>query len=77
MPENDQEAVEQIRVRRLKSGMILARDIHSSDGCPLLQAGKELTRKDIERLKRWNKRFVFIERNDDSDEDRRSLAEAS
>lgn len=49
-----------MRVDRLEPGMEVARSIHSEGGCRLLSEGDELTYDDIERLKRWKKRSIYI-----------------
>ncbi len=50
----------QKRTRQLEPGMILARDVYSNSGCPLINEGKELTQQDIHRLKQRNTRFVYV-----------------
>lgn len=48
------------RVDRLEPGMVVARDIHTAEGIRLLSEGDELTFDDIDRLKSWNKRSIYI-----------------
>lgn len=50
----------QLRVRELEKDMVLARPVYSRNGCTLLQEGKQLTTQDIDRLKRWKKRYVYV-----------------
>ncbi len=50
----------QKRIRQLEPGMVLARTVYSSDGCPLLHEGQELSRREIERLEQWRKRYVYV-----------------
>lgn len=69
------------RVDRLEAGMVVARDIHSRDGCRLLSAGDELTYDDIDRLKRWSKRSIHIHdpeaESKDENQDEPNYREAS
>ncbi|MFB6346529.1 MAG: hypothetical protein ABEK50_12285 [bacterium] len=64
-PDQDKDIILK-RVDRLEPGMTVARDIHSSKGCRLLSAGDELTYDDIDRLKRWNKRSIYIQDPDEN-----------
>lgn len=49
-----------VRVDRLEPGMVVARNIHTDEGIRLLSEGDELTFEDIDRLKQWNKRSIYI-----------------
>lgn len=77
MPSEEEEQarpVRRYRVRELEPGMVLARNVHSSDGCVLLSEGDQLDIQDIERLKRWKKSYVYVyppedEGQGDSEED--------
>jgi len=48
------------RVRDLTSGMVLARPVHTTEGSRLFSEGKILEARDIEKLKNWNIRSVFV-----------------
>ena len=50
----------QKRVRELESGMELAKPVHDRDGSRLFPAGKKLEADDIERLKQWKIRRVYV-----------------
>ena len=51
---------EKKRVTRLVPGMKLARAAHSREGTRLFDKDVELTGSDIDKLKKWNVRFVYI-----------------
>ncbi len=48
------------RAKELKTGMVLARPVHSSNGSRLKQAGETLNSEDIERLQRWKTDMIHI-----------------
>ncbi len=48
------------RVSRLVPGMKLARSAHSREGTRLFDKDVELTGSDIDKLKKWKVRFVYI-----------------
>jgi hypothetical protein len=50
----------QVRPRRLEAGSILAKAVYSRDGSRLFPEGKELQAADIEKLKKWKIRYVYI-----------------
>jgi hypothetical protein len=50
----------QKRISQLEPGMVLARTVYSSDGCPLLHEGQQLGLREIERLEKWRKRYVYV-----------------
>lgn len=56
----------QLRVRDLETGMVLARTVYSQDGCTLFKEGKRLDTRDIDRLRMWDKRYVYVKPTDDS-----------
>jgi hypothetical protein len=66
-----------LRIRNLKTGLILARPIHSESGVRLLPEGKKLNKNDIERLKNWNGRIVYVYRPEEPTNDSNPYAEAS
>lgn len=75
---SEDEPIMQKRVRDLNTGMVLAKPVYSSDGCTLLQADKVLTSRDISRLREWDKRFVYVKFQDNSeDEAKGPFAQAS
>ena len=67
----------QKRVRNLETGMVVAKPVYSRDGCTLLQEGKVLNSRDIERLRGWNTRFVYVKPFDPDNETGESFAQAS
>lgn len=60
MSTKNNEDIRLVRVDRLEPGMVVARDIHTDEGIRLLSEGDELTLDDIDRLKQWNKRSIYI-----------------
>ena len=60
MGKKEVSSAKQSRIRELEPGMVLARTVYSSDGCPLLHEGKVLSGRDIERLENWRQRFVYV-----------------
>jgi hypothetical protein len=73
----DTEPMMQKRVRNLETGMVLAKPVYSSDGCTLLQEGTVLKSREIERLRGWNKRFVYVRPDERKDTPNESLPQAS
>lgn len=65
------------RVRELEPGMVLARPIHSSNGCRLKQAGDSLDPEDVERLRRWKTGTVYVFDPDDSSSNQAPFSQAS
>mgnify|MGYP001627923179 FL=1 len=71
----DDDTVEAVSTLGLQSGMVLARDLHAVSGMLLLNEGKELTERLIDKLIAFEKgepegtRYtLFVYRTDDSDE---------
>lgn len=64
-------AMIQLRIRDLETGMVLAKPVYSKDGCTLLNEGNVIDTRDIDRLRQWNKRFVYVlpPENDDRQSD--------
>ncbi|MFP4686937.1 MAG: hypothetical protein ACLFN5_02375 [bacterium] len=60
----------QKRIQQLEPGMVLARTVYSSDGCPLLQEGQELGEREIQRLEQWRKRYVYVWPKEQAEEKR-------
>jgi len=54
----------QLRVRDLETDMVIAKPVYTRDGCTLLPEGKQLTTQDIDRLNRWNQRYVYVKREE-------------
>ncbi len=50
----------QKRVRELSPGMKLAKPAHSRSGSRLFDEGTKLTGADIDKLKNWNVRSVYV-----------------
>lgn len=67
MSSESNEDIVLVRVDRLEPGMVVARDIHTDEGIRLLSEGDELSFEDIDRLKQWNKRSIYIKGPDDGD----------
>ncbi len=50
-----------VGINRLKSGMVLAKPVHSLHGVLLLDKGDELTEKNIWMLKSWGVSQIWLE----------------
>lgn len=57
----------QLRVRKLEKGMALSGAIYSHDGCVLLPQGTQPSAQDIDRLNRWDQRYLYVERQEDQE----------
>ena len=58
----------QVRSRNLEEGMVLVKPVYSRDGSRLFPEGKNLNGSDIQRLKDWNIRYVYIKPDQDQHE---------
>jgi len=61
----------QMRTRKLESGMVLHKPVHSRDGSRLFPEGQELSKKDIRKLENWKVRFVYVEPAEETPEEAR------
>jgi hypothetical protein len=66
MDPDDLPPVVRKRIRELEPGMVLARPVHSSNGCRLKQAGEPLDSEDVKRLQRWETGTAYIFDPDDT-----------
>ncbi len=69
MAATGQETGVQVRPRRLETGSTLAKAVYSRDGSRLFPEGKELQAPDIEKLKNWKIRYVYITTKETDDKE--------
>lgn len=50
----------QVRVKNLAPGMELAKAVHSDGGSRLFEQDVKLTGSDIDRMKKWEVRYVYV-----------------